>query len=62
VRADKLLKEAGLASSTTEAGRKIKEKAVSINSQVLAGLAILVSGTKPLTVRVGRKIKLVWLT
>jgi tyrosyl-tRNA synthetase len=61
VRADKLLKEAGLAASTSEAGRKIKEKAVSINGHVLTGLAIVVSGKKPLTVRVGRKIKLVSL-
>ena len=62
LRADKLLKEAGLSSSTSEAGRKIKEKAVTINGQVLSGLAVLVSGDKSLTVRVGRKIKLVSLT
>ena len=61
IRADKLLKEAGLASSVSEAGRKIKEKAASINGQVLEGLAIVVSGEKRLTVRVGRKIKLVEL-
>jgi len=59
IRADKLLREAGLASSTSEAGRKIKEKAVSIDGKALEGLAIVVSAKKPLTVRVGRKIKLV---
>jgi tyrosyl-tRNA synthetase len=62
LRADKLIKEAGLAASTTDAGRKIKEKAVQINGQVLEGPAILVSAKKPLTIRVGRKIAEVVLT
>jgi tyrosyl-tRNA synthetase len=61
LRADKLIREAGLASSTAEAGRKIKEKAVHINGQVILGLAILVSSKEPLLVRVGKKIKKVVL-
>ena len=62
LRADKLVKEAGLAASTTDAGRKIKERAVQINGQVLEGLAVLVSSKMPLTIRVGRKIAEVVLT
>src|SRR5229473_400249 len=50
LRADKLIREAGFASSTAEAGRKIKEKAVHINGQVIRGLAILVSPKEPLLV------------
>jgi tyrosyl-tRNA synthetase len=62
IRADKLLKEAGLAASTTEAGRKIKEKAVSVEGVVLNQLMIVVSLRKALTVRMGRKIKKIVLT
>jgi tyrosyl-tRNA synthetase len=62
VRADKLIREAGLVPSATEAGRKIKEKAVHVNGQVLVGLALVVSASKPLTVRLGRKIKKVVFT
>ncbi len=61
LRVDKLIKEAGLAASTAEAGRKIKEKAVHINGQVITGLAILVSPKEVLIVRVGKKIKKVVL-
>src|ERR1700757_1357463 len=62
VRADKLIREAGMVSSTSEAGRKIKEKAVQIDGRVVESLAIVVSVRKALTVRVGRKIKTVRLT
>jgi tyrosyl-tRNA synthetase len=62
VRADKLIREAGMVSSTSEAGRKIKEKAVHIDGRVVESLAIVVSVRKALTVRVGRKIKTVRLT
>jgi tyrosyl-tRNA synthetase len=61
LRADKLIKEAGLAASTTDAGRKIKEKAVEINGQLLQGLAIVVSANKQLEIRVGRNMKRVEL-
>jgi tyrosyl-tRNA synthetase len=62
VRADKLIREAGMVSSTSEAGRKIKEKAVHIDGRVVESLAIVVSVRKALTVRVGRKVKTVRLT
>jgi tyrosyl-tRNA synthetase len=62
LRADKLLREAGLVSSTSEAGRKIKERAVHIDGKVVESLVIVVSPRKTLTVRVGRKIKKVTLT
>jgi tyrosyl-tRNA synthetase len=61
-RADKLIREAGLAASTTEAGRKIKERAVHINGRVIEALAVLLSLKEPLVVRVGKKIKKVLLT
>src|SRR6202167_1622821 len=62
LRADKLIREAGLASSTAEAGRKIKERAVHINGKVIEALAILVSTNEPLLHRVGKKIKRIVLT
>ena len=62
LRADKLVREAGLVASTSEAGRKIKEKAVHIDGRVVESLVIVVSARKTLTVRVGRKIKKVTLT
>jgi tyrosyl-tRNA synthetase len=61
IRVDKLLKEAGLAGSTTEAGRKVAEKAVDINGQILEGPRIVVSGRQPLTVRVGKRMKKITL-
>ena len=61
LRADKLLKEAGLVTSTAEGGRKIKEKAVSINGRAVVVPAILASISEPLTVRVGKKIRKVLL-
>jgi tyrosyl-tRNA synthetase len=61
LRADKLVREAGLVASTSEAGRKIKEKAVHIDGRVVESLVIVVSARKTLTVRVGRKIKKITL-
>jgi tyrosyl-tRNA synthetase len=58
---DKLLFESGLVSSRTEGGRKIKEKAVQVNGQVIGNIAVLVCYKEPLTVRVGKKIKKVML-
>jgi tyrosyl-tRNA synthetase len=57
VRTDKLIREAGLVASATEAGRKIKERAVHGDSQLITSLVIVVSSKKPLTLRVGKKIK-----
>ncbi|MGO9366332.1 MAG: tyrosine--tRNA ligase [Terriglobales bacterium] len=62
VRADKLIREAGFVVSTTEGSRRVKEKAVHINDQVIQRLAIRVCPNEPLTVRVGKKIKKVLLT
>ena len=57
VKTEKLIRQAGLVASATEAARKIKEKAVSINGEVVQGVAIGISPDIPITVRVGRKIK-----
>ena len=62
VRADKLIKEAGLTASTSEAGRKIKEGAVQINGKVLQQPVIVLSVKRSLTIRVGRKVAEVVLT
>ncbi|MGA7907699.1 MAG: tyrosine--tRNA ligase [Candidatus Sulfotelmatobacter sp.] len=61
LRVDKLVREAGLATSTAEAGRKIKEKAVHINGRAIVALAILVSPREPLVLRVGKRIRKVVL-
>jgi tyrosyl-tRNA synthetase len=57
VRADKLIREAGLVASASEAGRKIKERAVHADGQLITSLVIVVSAKKSLTLRVGRKLK-----
>ena len=57
IRVDKLLKEAGLASSRTEAERKIKEAAVTIDGRPLDVPAVEVSATQPFVVRVGKRVK-----
>jgi tyrosyl-tRNA synthetase len=57
IRTEKLLRQAGLVSSGTEGVRKIKEKAVSLNGAVVDAIAISISPQKPITVRVGRKVK-----
>jgi tyrosyl-tRNA synthetase len=62
VRVDKMIKEAGLVESTSEAGRKIKEKAVSVDGVVVSQLVNSVSIREALAVRVGRKIKKIVLT
>src|SRR5262249_44188483 len=62
VRLDKLIPKAGLAASTSEASRKIKEKAVRVNGDVAADFEYRVPDNKELTIRVGRKVKRVVLT
>jgi tyrosyl-tRNA synthetase len=57
IRVDKLLKEAGLASSRTEAERKIKEGAVSINGNVVTSPIVNVPSNGGLLVRVGKRVK-----
>jgi tyrosyl-tRNA synthetase len=62
VRVDKLLKEAGLASSRTEAERKIKEGAVSIDGKAVTTPIASVSGGGGFLVRVGKRIKRIRLS
>ena len=62
IRADKLLKEAGLVSSRTEAERKIKEGAVTINGDVISTPIANVSSNGGILVRVGKRVKRVNLT
>jgi tyrosyl-tRNA synthetase len=61
IRVDKLLKEAGLAASRTEAERKIKEGAVTINGTAVSGPVAQVAGGEGLLVRVGKRVKRVKL-
>jgi len=58
---DRLLAESGLSSSRTEAGRRVKERAVYIGGQLVDRVVILVCPKEPLIVRVGKKIKQVML-
>src|SRR5581483_11817383 len=62
IRVDKLLKEAGLASSRTEAERKIKEGAVSVNGATVSSPTLDTNGVAALLVRVGKRVKRVRLT
>jgi tyrosyl-tRNA synthetase len=63
IRADKLLKEAGLVASRTEAERKIKEGAVSIGGQTVGGPVVDVPTIREvLVVRLGKRVKRVQLT
>jgi tyrosyl-tRNA synthetase len=57
VRLDKLLARVGLAQSVSEAGRKIKEKAVSVDGQVATHPVIFLKPGSTVTLRIGRKIK-----
>ncbi len=57
VRADKLIRAAGFVASTTEARRKIEEKAVHIDGKTVETWMLRVSQNEPLVVRVGKKIK-----
>ncbi len=57
VRFDKLLARCGLADSVSDASRKIKQKAVSINGNVETRVEVFLSLPTSLVIRVGRKIK-----
>ena len=62
LRVDKLLKEAGLAASRTEAERKIREGAVTINGAAVNGPSFELSTQNGfLLVRVGKRVKRVHL-
>jgi tyrosyl-tRNA synthetase len=62
IRADKLIREAGFATSTTEAGRRVKEGAVHVNGHIVERPAIRVCSAEPLILRVGKKIKKIVIT
>jgi tyrosyl-tRNA synthetase len=57
VRLDKLLAQVGLADSVTDAARKVKQKAVKINGEVMADPAAQLDVRQAITLQVGRKIK-----
>jgi tyrosyl-tRNA synthetase len=57
IKTEKLLRQAGLASSGAEAVRKIKERAVNLNGVIVEAIAIGISPDKPITVKIGRKVK-----
>ena len=61
IRVDKLLREAGLVSSATEASRKLKEKAVRINQELVPGLVFIAYLPVEISVRVGKRLKRVAL-
>jgi tyrosyl-tRNA synthetase len=60
IRIDKLLLEAGMAESTSDANRKIKQNSVEIGGEAVEKLRLAVARpTRPLIVRVGRSIKMI---
>jgi tyrosyl-tRNA synthetase len=62
VRLDKLLARCGLADSVSDASRKIKQKAVSIDGETEMRLEVPLPLPTELAIRVGRKIKTVAIT
>jgi tyrosyl-tRNA synthetase len=65
IRADRLLVAAGLASSVSEANRKIEENAVRVNGEPYSGPVQLVrdgADNTPLRIQLGRKIRRVLIT
>jgi tyrosyl-tRNA synthetase len=62
IRVDKLIRQAGLAASNTDAAAKVRGKAVTINGVGLTDKdLIVISALRELTLRVGRQIKQVHL-
>ena len=59
VRLSKLLTLAGLASSATDADRKVKEGAVRVDGEVVRQTHIALNGTSRLTIRVGKRARVV---
>ena len=59
VRLPKLLTLVGLASSTTDADRKVKEGAVRIDGEIIRQTHITANGAARLTIRVGKRAKVV---
>ena len=54
---DKLLVRSGLADSASDAQRKIKQKSVKVDGQVVESHIIPIALPAVLTIRVGRQIK-----
>ena len=60
IRLDKLLAKAGLADSTSDGSRKMKQRSVQVGGQVVTLLHLLVLLPAPdISIRVGRKMKIV---
>jgi tyrosyl-tRNA synthetase len=59
VRLDKLLFRVGLAESVSDAGRKLKQKAVKVNGEIQADPVTRIDLSQPVTLQVGRKIRIV---
>jgi tyrosyl-tRNA synthetase len=60
IRLDKLLAQAGLADSTSDGSRKMKQRSVQIGGRVVTALHLLVLLPAPeISIRVGRKMKIV---
>jgi tyrosyl-tRNA synthetase len=57
MRLDKLLARVGLADSVSDAVRKVKQKAVKVNGEVVTEPATQLEMLKPITLQAGRKIK-----
>jgi len=57
IRMDKLIHRAGLALSTSEAGRKIKEKAVSLDGETVTAPSVNLHVPCEVTLRVGKRMK-----
>ncbi len=62
VRLDKLMAREGLAESVSDAGRKLKQKAVKVNGELQTESAVSLDLSQPLIVQVGRKIKKIHAT
>jgi tyrosyl-tRNA synthetase len=62
IRLDKLLARCGLADSVSDASRKIKQKAVSIDGETETRLEVPLPLPTDLVIRVGRRIKKVAIT
>ncbi len=59
VRLDKLLFRVDLAESVTDAGRKLKQKAVKVNGIVVTDPVTRIDLSEPVTLQVGRRIRIV---
>jgi tyrosyl-tRNA synthetase len=57
VRLDKLLAKIGLADSVSDASRKLKQKSVKVNGEVVTSPVASLERNAPFTVQVGRKMK-----